>query len=186
VRGHRKYRTGRVTPPFLILHGLHGKFPEHWQMWLAERLRDAGETVAYPDLPDPDLPDLPAWRDALDAELDALPAPPAVLCYSVACLLWLHHVEAGGLPAERVLLVAPPSPRSPVPELASFLPPPFPALRGAELWCSDDDEQCPEGAARAYGEPLGIPTQLIPGGGHLNSDAGYGPWPAVEAWCLRR
>ena len=25
-----------------------------------------------------------------------------------------------------------------------------------------------------------------PARGHLNPEAGYGPWPAVEAWCLRR
>ena len=24
----------------------------------------------------------------------------------------------------------------------------------------------------------------MPGRGHLNPEAGYGPWPAVEAWCL--
>jgi predicted alpha/beta hydrolase family esterase len=22
----------------------------------------------------------------------------------------------------------------------------------------------------------------MPGGGHLNVDAGFGPWPAMEAW----
>jgi uncharacterized protein len=183
VRGHRKYRTGPVTPPFLILHGWQGNAPGHWQTWLRGRLREAGEAVAYPDLPDPDFPDLAAWRDALDAELDALPSPPAVLCHSLACLLWLHHAEAGGLPAERVLLVAPPSPHSPIPELASFLPPPLPRLRGAQLVCSGNDEYCPEGAAQAYAG-LGVPVELIPGGGHLNTDAGYGPWPWVESWCL--
>jgi predicted alpha/beta hydrolase family esterase len=35
-----------------------------------------------------------------------------------------------------------------------------------------------------YGTPLGIETDLIPGAGHINPEAGYGPWPAVERWCL--
>ena len=53
---------------FLILHGWEGSGPEHWQSWLAERLRAAGEVVAYPALPDPYAPRLGAWLRALDAE----------------------------------------------------------------------------------------------------------------------
>ena len=37
---------------FLILHGLEGSGPEHWQSWVAGRLRARGHQVAYPDLPD--------------------------------------------------------------------------------------------------------------------------------------
>ena len=49
--------------------------------------------------------------------------------------------------------------------------------------CSDDDPYCPEGAAALYGEPLGLPVDLLDGAGHVNPDAGFGPWPAAEAWC---
>jgi uncharacterized protein len=169
---------------FLILHGLYGSGPGHWQTWLAERLRAAGEPVSYPELPDRDAPTPAAWGAALDAELEALREPPVVVCHSVACLLWLRRVAAGGGQAERVLLVAPPSAAAQVVEIASFFPAPLPALAdGARLVCSDDDPYCPEGAASLYGAPLGIPVDLIPGGGHLNPDAGFGPWPSVEAWC---
>lgn len=167
---------------FLILHGLQGSGPGHWQSWLAARLRAAGERVSFPDLPDADMPSLPAWREALEVELDALPAP-VVVCHSLACLLWLHHVADGGNQA-RVLLVAPPSGSSGVPEVDPFLPAPLPRLDGARLVCSDNDPYCPEGAAALYGEPLGIAVDLLPGDGHLNPEAGYGSWPAVEAWCL--
>jgi hypothetical protein len=34
-----------------------------------------------------------------------------------------------------------------------------------------------------YGAPLALATDLIPGGAHLNTDAGYGPWPSVLDWC---
>jgi predicted alpha/beta hydrolase family esterase len=176
-------------PSYLILHGYMGSGPGHWQTWLAGRLRSADAQVSYPDLPDPDDPLLSSWLDALDRELDALAEPPVVLCHSLACLLWLHHAAAGGRPAERVLLVAPAS-RAGVPdELAGFFPVELDAAAlaasvtdGARLVCSDDDPYCPEGAAALYGEPLGLPTDVIPGRGHLNPDAGLGPWPAVEAW----
>ena len=171
---------------FLILHGLYGSGPGHWQTWLNARLKADGERVAYPDLPDADLPSPHAWRAALDGELAALPAGETiVICHSLACLLWFHHVAEGGPQADRLLLVAPPSQAAGLPEIEAFFPAPLPALpRGARLVCSDDDPYCPEGAAALYGEPLGIPVDLLPGAGHVTSDTGYGPWPEVEAWCV--
>jgi predicted alpha/beta hydrolase family esterase len=170
-------------PPFLLLHGYLGSPPGHWQHWLADRLAAAGEIVAFPTLPDPEAPDLPAWLDALSAELDALEAPPVVVCHSLGCLLWLHRVAAGGEQAERVLLVAPPSEAGAPDLLASFFPAPLPQLADGRLVCADDDPYCPEGALALYGEPLALRTDIVAGGGHLNPDAGFGPWPAVEAWC---
>jgi uncharacterized protein len=116
--------------------------------------------------------------------VDALPGAAVVVCHSLACLLWLHHVADGGAQAERVLLVAPPSAAAEIPEIAGFFPVPLPALAGARLVCSDNDPYCPEGAAGLYGEPLGIPVDVLPGKGHMNPESGYGPWPAVESWCL--
>ncbi len=165
---------------FLILHGWQGSGPGHWQTWLASRLRGNGEHVAYPDLPDADTPLLDPWLEALDGELDALPGETTVVCHSLSCLLWLHHLERGGAQAGRLLLVAPPSHLEP---LASFFPVPFPPLMGeARLVCSDDDPYCPEGAAELYGEPLGIGVDLLPSAGHINPETGFGMWPDVEAW----
>ena len=161
---------------FLILHGWGGSGPEHWQTWLAGRLRGRGEMVRYPQLPDADEPELDAWLAALRSELAACPEPPVVVCHSLACLLWLHHGAQG---ARRTLLVAPPAY---VPELDSFFPVPLPDGVKAELWCSGDDPYNPEGAERLYGEPLGIAVRVFEGGGHLNPETGYGAWPAVEAW----
>jgi predicted alpha/beta hydrolase family esterase len=171
---------------FLILHGLMGSGPGHWQTWLAARLRADGERVAYPDLPDADLPSLHAWRAALDGELEALPdGETVIVCHSLSCLLWLHHVADGGTQADRVLLVAPPSEAAGLEAIGSFFPAPLPRLAaGARLVCADDDPYCPEGAATVYGEPLDLPIDVIAGGGHLNPESGYGAWPAVEAWCL--
>jgi predicted alpha/beta hydrolase family esterase len=177
---------GLLPRSFLILHGLQASGPGHWQTWLGARLRADGERVAYPDLPDADLPLLPAWRSTLDGELAAQPAGEViVVCHSLACLLYLHHVADGGPQADRVLFAAPPSEASGVAEINGFFPVPLPSLdEGARLVCSDNDPYCPEGAAGLYGEPLGIPVDLLPGRGHLNPEAGYGPWPAVERWCL--
>lgn len=178
---------------FLILHGWQGSGADHWQSWLARRLRERGERVSYPDLPEPDTPSLPRWLDALDSELRAAAAAElVVLCHSLGCVLWLQHACRGGEapPAARVLLVAPPSPSIELPGVDGFFPlaaRPDDVVRAARVTRivhSDDDPYCPEGAAAAYGERLGVPACLLRGAGHVNADAGYGPWPELERWCL--
>jgi uncharacterized protein len=190
--GISRYRSGRLPRSFLILHGYEGSGPEHWQSWLAGRLRDAGETVSFPDLPSPLAPVPAAWRAALAAELRALPRVPTVIAHSLACVVWLHHCAESrpdGVLAARVLLVAPPS-RSGAPRaLEPFFPVPLERERVAaaaaetRLVCAPDDPYCPDGAVALYGEPLGLAVDVLPGAGHINVDSGYGPWPAAEAWC---
>lgn len=177
----------------LLLHGWHGSGPEHWQTWLARRLRDAGHDVRFPDLPDCEVPCPDRWGAALHPELAALgtgAGERVVVCHSLGCVLWLR--EAGNVrePVDRVVLVAPPGPGAAVPELARFYPAgterdAVAAAAGhTRLVCSDDDPFCPEGAAEVWGAPLGLEVDLLPRQGHLNVDAGYGPWPELEAWVL--
>lgn len=176
---------------FLILHGWQGSGPDHWQTWLARRLEQAGEDVRYPRLPDPDLPDVGAWSAAMLEAYGDMPGDRVVLCHSLACLLWAREARAIAereRPAERVLLVAPPCPVSPIPDAASFYPTPLDpravaaAARDTLVVASDDDPYCPAGAAVSFAEPLGLPAEVLPGAGHVNPEAGFGPWPAVEAW----
>src|SRR4051794_27112158 len=166
-------------PSYLILHGYQGSGPGHWQSWLAGRLRSADAIVRFPDLTDADQPNLQLWLDALERELDAFSEAPVVICHSLACLLWMHHVAREGKPATRLLLVAPPSLAGAPETLHSFFPGPAVTLDDARLVCSDNDPFCPEGAANVY---PGLPTDILPRAGHINPDTGFGPWPAVEAW----
>ena len=180
----------------LILHGWQGSGEGHWQRWLAERLRGQGHHVQFPELPDFDEPCPERWGGAFRSELGRLAArrddERIVGAHSLGWVLWLR--EAAGIAesrrVDRVVLVAPPGPGAEIPELARFYPTGAErdavatAARHTVLVCSDNDSYCPGGAARVWGEPLGLDVELVPGGGHLNVDAGYGPWPAMEAWCL--
>jgi predicted alpha/beta hydrolase family esterase len=163
-------------PSYLILHGYQGSGPGHWQVWLAGRLQATDALVRFPDLPDADAPRLDAWLETLDRELSD---DTIVVCHSLACLLWMHHVAGGGRPARRILLVAPPSLAGAPEMLHPFFPAPDVALDDARLVCSDNDPYCPEGAANVY---PGLAVDLLAGAGHINPDAGYGPWPSAEAW----
>ena len=184
--------------PVLILHGWQGSEPDHWQSWLAAQLREAGRDVHYPQLPDPDEPELGAWLDALRDALAELPDGGFdVVAHSLGAVLWLHHIAAPGSGSDdaphaaRVALVAPPSPHTTITEIASFFPPPLDidvvrhSAGGTVLVAGDDDPYTPEGIDVAYARPLKIATTVLPGGGHVNVASGYGPWPAVLDWCNR-
>ncbi len=164
---------------FLVLHGLGGSGPGHWQSWLAERLRDAGHDVRFPALPDPDEPALGPWLEALGAER-APGGGEVVVAHSLGCLLWLHHRAAGGPPAERALLVAPPGPSAAreTPAIGRFLPVPLTGDDGARWVTSDEDPYCPEGAKTLFTGPFDV----LAGAGHVNPESGFGPWPSAEGW----
>ncbi|MFF4500072.1 RBBP9/YdeN family alpha/beta hydrolase [Streptomyces sp. NPDC001401] len=178
---------------FLILHGWQNHRPKaHWQHWLADRLTGLGHHVTYPQLPDPDDPSLEVWLTELARHLDELPGPErVVIAHSASVLLWLHAVSRGLVKmgaVDRALLVAPPSASvlASHPEVAGFAPPAldFALPSPTRLVAGDDDPYCPEGGRDQYGDPLDIPTDILPGAAHLDLDAGYGSWPAVLDWCL--
>ncbi|WP_405877619.1 alpha/beta hydrolase [Streptomyces sp. NBC_01136] len=182
-----------ISRSYLILHGWQNHRPEgHWQHWLASELTALGHAVTYPQLPDPDHPRLEVWLDRLHTHLDAQRHERVVVCHSLAVPLWLHAVARGRVRADRVLLVAPPSEEviAGYEDIAGFGAPAATAahLRTAapvtRLVATDNDPYCPHGAAKEYGVPLGLDTDLIPGAAHLDMEAGYGDWPSALTWCL--
>jgi uncharacterized protein len=190
VLARRRAARRRLSRSFLILHGLEGSGPDHWQTWLAGRLRERGERVSYPDLPDPFDPRPEEWLAALQPELAALEGERIVLCHSLACLLWLLNAREGATDvADRVLLVAPAC-TDEVEPVVRFQPHgvTIDDVRRAAgqtlMFWGDPDPYCPETAPVAF-DGLFERSKRFPGGGHLNTDSGYGPWPDVEAWALR-
>jgi predicted alpha/beta hydrolase family esterase len=115
---------------------------------------------------------------------------------------WQEHLvtglEATGPQADRVLLVAPPyvireiPPLDAPPGAAEFFPPPLDkagiAALGREtvLVASDTDDYATFDQSSAYAEGLGIPIQKLAGAGHISPYYGYGEWPWVLEWALRR
>lgn len=182
------------TAPIVVVPGWNGSGPGHWQSWLEQELSPTGRQLRRPPFADVDKPDLAEWLAALRSCVADLPADGYdVVAHSLGSVLWLHHVaDPGSSPrAARVLLVAPPSPRTADPEIADFFPPPADVdtvRRGADgtvLVAGSDDPFLPEGVAEAYGRPLKMATTIVENGGHLNTESGYGEWPAVVDWCNR-
>ncbi|QFZ17203.1 RBBP9/YdeN family alpha/beta hydrolase [Saccharothrix syringae] len=183
-------------PHALILHGLGGSGPTHWQNWLAGELARHGGPVDVPVLTEPDRPRLAVWLDELRGHLAAMPVSPSrervVVAHSLACLLWLHHAAGDvdeALRVDRVLLVAPPAPDyAGEPLIREFLHPvldPTAARRAAvstRVVTGEGDPYCSLARAKELAEALRVDLDVIVGGAHLNADAGYGEWPAVLKW----
>lgn len=192
---------------FLILHGWGGNKPEHWQEHLVTKLTEAGAKVHYPKMPDPTAPDLPAWLNRVKEELQEIKAqsPDATLTaltHSLGAITWMHLAGGNGPSgkqiADRVLLVAPPYvlPQAPPPDappsVTAFFPPPFDpqaiqaAARETVLVASDTDDFATFDQSSGYAAKLGVPIHLLKGAGHISPYYGYGEWPWVFDWCLRR
>lgn len=179
----------------LLVHGTTGSEPWHWQRWLAAQLRERDVQVDLPTLPVADGSALQRRITALRGYLDAVPeeAELVVLAHSCGAALWLHHA-ATRTPdtrrADRVLLVAPPESGWRRPESSDIAPYPAAAtnLRAAagitRLVAGTDDPHLSVRKAYALAESLRVELDVILEGAHLNTEAGYGPWPCVLRWAL--
>lgn len=185
----------------LILHGWGGNKPAHWQEHLNTALTAAGVTVHYPKMPDPTAPNLDAWQARLKEELAALPGDRtiSVVSHSLGAINWMHYAAtATEKVADRVLLVAPPyvipeiPPTDAPPGVGGFFPPPLSAegiarvARETNFIASDSDDYATFEQTKAYADRLNVPIHLLPGAGHISPYWGYGEWPWILEWCLRK
>jgi predicted alpha/beta hydrolase family esterase len=176
----------------VIVYGYDGSGPGHWQRWLERELRQCHVPVAFPELPDPRQPQKDVWVAALaDVVAQANGVPVTFVCHSLGCWAVDHLVaERGAHGVHAALLVAPPSPYLLFEPVESFLPPPrqraaWAPIAGRSLLVgSDDDEFTSAEELEEIARTLGVRCHLIPGAGHINTDAGYGPWPFVIDWLV--
>lgn len=158
-------------------------------------------------MPNPTTPELPSWlqtaTEALSEIKSAHPdAPLTVLTHSLGAITWMHLTAVRGASApqlaERVLLVAPPyvlpeaPPLDAPPSVTAFFPPPFDpaAIRAAAsetvIIASNTDDYATYDQTCGYAAKLDVPIHLLKGAGHISPYYGYGEWPWVLDWCLRR
>jgi predicted alpha/beta hydrolase family esterase len=181
----------------LIIHGWGNERPEgHWHRLLATALRKDGHVVAYPQLPDTELPSLAKWLAVLRVELDMLKEAGdgelIVFGHSLGCLTWLHIAQSNMLKesASRVMLVAPADPElcGEVPDFQINLSDPLVKAAAHEaagstlLVGSDSDPWLPRGLESTYATPLDLPYVLIQGAGHFAIEEGWTPWQGVINW----
>jgi predicted alpha/beta hydrolase family esterase len=176
----------------VVVYGYEGSGAEHWQRWAAAALAARGAHVAFPELSSPAAPQKDVWVAELATVLDAArraAEPVTFLCHSLGCWAVDHLLTAHGTAGVHgALLVAPPSPFLVFEPVDSFLPPP----RRADVWApiasrslvvgSDNDDYAGPEELVEVARAIGVPYRILPGAGHINVAAGYGPWPFVLEW----
>ena len=169
-----------MSPPILIIPGLGGSGPEHWQSLWQSRLPDATRV----EQADWDRPDRAGWIAALDAAIAAAKWPPILVAHSLSCALvacWaaLHHRAVHG-----ALLVGPADVDSGThtpAEAHGFRPMPMARLPFPTLVvASRDDPYVDFWRAQAFATAWGAELADAGKAGHINASAGYGEWPAGE------
>ena len=165
--------------PVLILPGYGDSGPEHWQtLW--EKAHPEYRRVHQRSWTAPVCDD---WMAALDEAILAASAPPVLVAHSLGCHAIAHHAARAARRVHGALLVAPPNVDDPdfPPIIKGFrpisrAPLPFPSI----VVSSDDDWYMARDDARELARAWGSRFVLLERGGHINADAGFGPWPAGE------
>ena len=169
-----------VAPAVLIVPGWGDSGPQHWQtLW--ERAHPEFRRVVQRDW---QYPIRTAWVETLTHAIRAAGRPVVLVAHSLGCHAIAHCASAGALPIQSALLVAPPDVDDPdfPPVIEGFAPIPrtrlaFPSIVvGSRNDPFTDFERC-RGVAEAWG------SRFVDAGnsGHLNADAGFGPWPLGES-----
>jgi len=163
-------RTGRIADfRVLVVPGLHGSGPEHWQTrW--QRLYPAFERVEQQHW---SLPDLPVWSACLQESLEKRSSQPIVIvAHSFGCLTTVHRAAAGQYNIAAALLVAPADPEKFKVSDAVNTVLPFPSL----VVGSRNDPWMTASRARHWAQVWGSDFIDIGAAGHINAESGIGDW----------
>ncbi|MGL1834363.1 RBBP9/YdeN family alpha/beta hydrolase [Rhodocyclaceae bacterium SMB388] len=154
----------------LIVPGLHGSGPTHWQSWM-ETLIPGARRVEQDDWGNPDLD---RWSARVAEQIDTCDGGAIVVAHSFGCLA---SVRASMLRPGRIkgaMLVAPADPKKfgVSNRLASVSLDVPSAVVG-----SQNDPWMTVATARYWALRWGCRFIDIGAAGHINVDSGYGPWP---------
>ena len=163
----------------LMVPGLGGSGPEHWQTRWEGRL----STATRVEQAEWDRPERAAWIAAIAASVEAATRPVVLVAHSLgvaACalaaptlppgrvrgafLVALPDVDDPTIPEARIVRGFGPLPNDPLP---------FPSL----LVASRDDPFCSYERADALAHAWRAALVDAGASGHINTENGYGPWP---------
>lgn len=162
----------------LILPGLGGSGPGHWQMRWAERMSSAA-IVEQADWVEPDMDD---WVSTIEQAVLLATRPVVLVAHSLAVIAVAHAApRLINANVRGAFLVAPPdiemNPAVPE-ETFEFRPIlrdplPFPSL----LVASNNDPYCTIDRAVEFATCWGSDFHQAGEAGHINLESGHGPWP---------
>ncbi len=156
----------------LIVPGLRGSGPNHWQTWLESQLPGA-QRVHQTDW---DAPDLLRWSIAVANRIGRIDEPVVLIGHSFGALAAALAGSVRGDLVVAALLVAPADPvKFGMANLLPRGPLPFPSM----VVASTNDPWVNHEVARGWAGRWN--SRFVSAGalGHINAESGHGPWPQV-------
>ncbi|XVJ70886.1 MAG: alpha/beta hydrolase [Rhizobacter sp.] len=174
------FKKHAQAPRLLVVPGLNDSGPVHWQTWLSSLHRDAVRVV-QDDWLEPDL-DRWAARVAHTLEQHGGGDNWLVAAHSFGCLALARHLKLRpDLPVAAALLVAPADPRKfGVLDLLPTRRLPCPSV----LVGSQTDPWMSAAQAKEWADRWGSHWVNLGDAGHINAEAGFGPWPYAQRWVV--
>ncbi|MAZ76625.1 MAG: hypothetical protein CMH31_04915 [Micavibrio sp.] len=172
----------------LIFHGTMGSPEGNWFPWLKAELEKQDYQVTAPIFPTPKNHSLETWFSALKNQISNLNQIDVVIGHSLGANLILHILENGLCKTDKAILV------SALNEIININE--YDQLNKSFIknfnWDSikinskhidilhgDNDPYVPIKQAQDIADGLDIKLQIIKGGGHLNTEAGYNSFPLL-------
>jgi uncharacterized protein len=168
-------RKAAWPPRLVTVPGLNGSEGAHWQTWLERQYARSRRAVQD----DWEAPHLDLWAQKVRATVAEVRGPVVLAAHSFGCLAAAHAITQGlvGDEVVGVLLVAPASP-----EKFRFAGV-FDAQRLAVpsvLVASQTDPWMPFDEALMLASRFGSALVNLGDAGHINTAAGFGPWPRAR------
>ncbi len=161
----------------LIIPGLGGSGPDHWQSRWEQKLSTARRVEQQDWL----NPVHEAWVTNILREIEASSRPVALVAHSLGALAAASAARASGDKIKAAFMVAPPdlfAPQSPF-----ELDPAFATAARAKLTApgvliaSRNDPFSSFAASQRLAENWALELADAGESGHINADSGHGPWP---------
>ena len=179
--------TGVEQPSVVLVPGLRGRTPDHWQERMAAQLPDMRH-LPTPGRHDADLDERTA---DLQREVEAVPGPVVLVAHSAGVLVTLHWAQRYGTVVKGALLATPPDLAQPLPgeypslaELseAGWLPIPRGRLPFRSIVAASRNDTLAD-YDRVSSLAAGWGSRVVDLGavGHLNPASGFGDWTWAEA-----
>jgi len=167
------------NPSIVIVPGWRNSGPGHWQSLWADALPRAVRVSQSDE--DWLRPKCHAWVQAISRTVLAQPVPVVLVAHSLGCIAVTHLPGEVARRVHGALLVAPADPeRRGV--LSDFAPVPYhPLPYRSIVVASTNDPFCPVRTAGAYARAWKSEFVRLPDAGHINLEAGFGPWPLGSA-----
>ena len=175
----------------VITHGTKGSPLGNWFPWLGNALKDCGHTVTIPSYPTPERQDLTTWLSAFDNEFgfSNLNSDTILIGHSLGVAFTLRVLQEAKESVRACFFVAGFIRVLGIPEYdelnRSFISSSFDwsRLRAqaglVHVYHSENDPYVPLKFGEEIAAALGVKINLIPGGGHLNSESGMAEFPRL-------